>query len=144
MSSDVITWIGTILTAIGTVVTLWQAGKVKRYKDQVAFDLRKISISEAGEILRRGQEDCRKLLKSGGRGQSTTNICDSVQERLDQAMNRFNQKSQDMDIKEKLTLANGLLHEVRQGNNTSQNSSDLHVVFQEAIQMCNERLMEIN
>lgn len=144
MSSDVITWIGTILTAIGTAVTLWQARKVKHYKDQVAFDLRKISISEAGEILRRGQEDCRKLLKSGGRGQSITNICDSVQERLDQARNRFNQKSQDMDIKEKLTSANSLLHEVRQGNNTSQNISDLHVVFQEAIQLCNERLMEIN
>lgn len=144
MSSDVITWIGTILTAIGTAVTLWQAGKVKRYKDQVAFDLRKISISEAGEILRRGQEDCRKLLKSGGRGQSITNICDSVQERIDQAMNRFNQKSQDVDIKEKLNSANALLHEVRQENNMTQNSSNLHVVFQEAIQLCNERLMEIN
>ena len=59
-------------------------------------------------------------------------------------MNRFNQKSQDLDIKEKLTSANGLLHEVRQENNTSQNSADLHVVFQEAIQLCNERLMEIN
>ena len=143
-SSDVITWIGTILTAIGTAVTLWQAWKVKQYKDQVAFDLRKISISEAGEILRRGQEDCRKLLKSGGRGQSITNICDSVQERLDQAKNRFNQKLQDQDIKDKLGSANILLHEVRLGNNISQNSSDLHGAFQEAIQLCNERLTEIN
>ena len=144
MSSDVINWIGTMLTAIGTAVTLWQAVKVKRYKNQVAFDLRKLSISEAGEILRRGQEDCRKLLKSGGRGQSIANICDSVQERIDQAMNRFNQKSQDEDIKEKLNSANALLHEVRQENNTNQNSSNLHVAFQEAIQLCNERLMEIN
>ncbi len=144
MSSDFITWVGTILTAIGTAVTLWQAKKVKRYKDQVAFDIRKISISEAGELLRRGQEECRKLLKSGGRGQSITNICDSVQERLDQAMNRFNQKSQDQDIKEKLSLANTLLHEIRLGNNTSQNSSALHVSIREAIQLCNERLMEIN
>lgn len=143
MNSDVITWIGTMLTAIGTVVTVWQAEKVKCYKEQVAFDLRKISISEAGEILRRGQEDCRKLLKSGGRGQSITNICDSIQERLDQAMNRFNQKSKDIDIKEKLISANALLHEVRQGNNISMNCSSLHLVFQEAIQLCNERLMEI-
>lgn len=144
MNSDAITWVGTILTAIGTAVTLWQAGKVKRYKDQVAFDLRKISISEAGEILRRGQEDCRKLLKSGGRGQSMTNICDSVQERLDHALNRFNQKEQDLDIREKLSSAHALLHEVRQGNNASQNSNNLHIVLQEAIQLCNERLMEIN
>ncbi|UAA39128.1 hypothetical protein KIH87_01810 [Paraneptunicella aestuarii] len=144
MNSDAITWLGTVITAIGTAVTLWQAYKVKRYKDQVAFDLRKISISEAGEILRRGQEDCRRLLKSGSRGQNITNICDSVQERLDQAMNRFNQKSQDSDIKEKLSLANNLLHEVRLGNKTSRNSSDLHVAFQEAIQLCNERLTEIN
>lgn len=54
MNSDVITWIGTMLTAIGTVVTVWQAEKVKCYKEQVAFGLRKISISEAGEILRGG------------------------------------------------------------------------------------------
>lgn len=90
MSIEVIAWIGTILTAIGTAVTLWQAAKVKSYRDQVAFDLRKMSISEAGKILRRGQEGCRKLLKSDGRGQSTINICDSVQERLDQALNRCN------------------------------------------------------
>lgn len=83
MNSDLLTWIGTVLTTIGTLVTLWQAGKVKKYKDQVSFDLRKLSISEAGEILRRGQEDCRKLLKSGSRGQNTANVCDLVQEKLD-------------------------------------------------------------
>lgn len=144
MSSDILTWIGTGLTAIGTFVTIWQAGRVKKYKDQVAFDLRKLSISEAGEILRRGQEDCRKLLKSGGRGQSTVNICDSVQERLDQALNRFNQKDHDQDIKNKLISANGLLHEIRSGQYGGQKSGELHILFQEAVLLCNERLMEIN
>ena len=144
MSIDILTWIGTGLTAIGTFVTLWQAGRVKKYKDQVAFDLRKLSISEAGEILRRGQEDCRKLLKSGGRGQSTVNICDLVQERLDQALNRFNQKDHDQDIKEKLISANGLLHEIRSGQEIGQKSGELHILLQEAVLLCNERLMEIN
>ena len=130
MSSDVLTWIGAGLTAIGTFVTLLQAARVKKYKDQVAFDLRKLSISEAGEILRRGQEDCRKLLKSGGRGQSPVNICDSVQERLDQALNRFNQKNHDQDIKNKLISANGLLHEIRSGQDVSQKSGELHILFQ--------------
>ena len=144
MSSDVLTWIGTGLTAIGMFVTLWQASKVKKYKDQIAFDLRKLTISEAGEILRRGQEDCRKLLRSGGRGQSIVNICDSVQERLDQALNRFNQKNYDQDIKDKLISASALLHEIRLGQDVSQKSGKLHILFQEVVLLCNERLMEIN
>lgn len=144
MSSDILTWIGTGLTAIGTFVTLWQAAKVKKYKEQVAFNLRKLSISEVGEILRRGQEDCRKLLKSGSRGQSIVNICDSVQERLDQALNRFNQKNYDQDIKNKLISANALLHEIRLDQDISQKSGELHTLFQEVVLLCNERLMEIN
>lgn len=144
MNSDTVTWIGTILTTIGTVVTLWQARKVKEYKDQVAFDLRKISISEAGEILRRGQEECRKLLKSSCRGQSTTNICDSIQEKLDHAINRFNQKQHDIDIKAKLTDANSILHKIRIGDNLNENLGPLHIIFQEAITLCNERISEIN
>ena len=143
-TNDILTWVGTILTTIGTLVTLWQARKVKKYKDQIAFDLRKISISEAGEILRRGQEDCRKLLKSGGRGQNVNNICDSIQERLDQALNRFNQKSKDQDIKIKLNHANKVLHDIRQDNDRATNNGNLHMAFQEAIQLCNERLLEIN
>lgn len=144
MTSDELTWLGTILTAIGTVVTIWQAAQVKKYKDQVAFDLRKISISEAGELLRRGQEDCRKLLKSGGRGQSNVNICDSIQEKLDQALNRFSQKEQDKDIKNKLINASSLLHKVRAGDDLSENSGKLHGLFQESIISCNERIREIN
>ena len=72
------------------------------------------------------------------------NICDSVQERLDQALNRFNQKNHDQDIKNKLISANGLLHEIRSGQDVSQKSGELHILFQEAVSLCNERLMEIN
>lgn len=144
MNSDLLTWIGTVLTTIGTLVTLWQAGKVKKYKDQVSFDLRKLSISEAGEILRRGQEDCRKLLKSGSRGQNTANVCDLVQEKLDQALNRFNQKGRDQDIKNKIISANSLLHEIRSGQDVNNKSGELHIIFQEAVLLCNERLMEIH
>lgn len=144
MDSETITWIGTILTAIGTGVTLWQAAKVKKYKEQVAFDLRKISIAEAGELLRRGQEDCRKLLTSGSRGQSNATICSSVQEKLDYSLNRFSQKNEDQDIKDKLTKANQALHNVRNNISISQNASDLHSIIQQAITLCNERISEIN
>lgn len=143
MTSEIVAWIGTILTAIGTFVTLWQAGKVKSYREQVAFDLRKISLSEAGEFLRRAQEDCRKLLKSGSRGQSHANVCDSIQEKLDQTLNRFSQKDHEQDIKEKLTQANSILHKIRGSEDIDQNSSLLHVVIQDAITSCNERISEI-
>ena len=66
MESDnlelIITIGGTVLTAIGTGVTLRQASRVKAYRDQIAFDLRKIHLSEVGELLRRAQDEGRKLL----------------------------------------------------------------------------------
>ncbi|PQJ55353.1 hypothetical protein BTO01_23240 [Vibrio jasicida] len=144
-SSDLLTWIGTIVTLIGTGVTLWQASKVKEYREQVAFDLRKISIAEAGEALRRALEDCRKLLKSTAtnRGQSNANICDSIQERIDIATNRFNQKDFDNDIKEKLKQANQTLHIVRGSSSSPQSVNQLHVNIQEAVVLCNERISEI-
>jgi hypothetical protein len=58
----IITIAGTCLTALGTAVTIWQALKVKAYREQIAFDLRKIHLSEIGELLRRAQDEGRKLL----------------------------------------------------------------------------------
>jgi hypothetical protein len=54
---DAISIIGTLLTAIGTAVTLWQASKVRRYRQQIAFDLRKIHLSEVRELLRGAQDE---------------------------------------------------------------------------------------
>jgi hypothetical protein len=142
MDSDTVTWIGTLLTALGTGITIWQARQVKKYKDQVAFDLRKVSLAEVGELLRRAQEDCRKLLKSGGRGQSISVICDSIQEKIDFALNRFNQKDKDVDIKEKLINANKLLALIRQSNSVIQSSHELHEIIRDAISSCNERITE--
>ena len=139
--------IGTILTAIGTAVTLWQASRVKKYKEQIAFDLRKISLSEAGEILRKSQDDTRKLLKAvaaTSRGQNIVNICDAVQKYIDEARNRFNQKGHEEDIKERLASANSLIHKIRSSENMEANSDSLHVTIQDAIQLCNERVREID
>lgn len=139
--------IGTVLTAIGTVVTLWQASRVKKYKEQIAFDLRKISLSEAGEILRKSQDDTRKLLKavaSTSRGQSIVNICDAIQKYIDEARNRFNQKGHEEDIKAKLSSANALLHKIRSSEEVEANSDSLHVTIQDSIQICNERVREID
>ncbi|WP_231880450.1 hypothetical protein, partial [Alcanivorax sp. HI0083] len=58
----IITIAGTVLTAIGTGVTVWQASKVKSYRDQIAFDLRKLHLSEVAELLKRAQDEGRKLL----------------------------------------------------------------------------------
>ncbi|CCN70544.1 hypothetical protein [Vibrio nigripulchritudo] len=144
-TSDFVTWLGTGVTLLGTGVTLWQARKVKKYRDQVAFDLRKISIAEAGEALRRALEDCRKLLTStaSNRGQSNANICNSIQERIDIATDRFNQKDFDNDIKEKLKQATQTLHTVRGSTTTSNSVNQLHTSIQEAVVLCNERISEI-
>src|SRR5882724_116660 len=77
-------------TAIGTAITLWQASKVRRYRQQIAFDLRKIHLSEVRELLRGAQDEGRKLLshvQQLNRGKSVLAITDNIQAYIDRSLN---------------------------------------------------------
>ncbi len=142
--SELLTLFGTIVTCLGTWATLWQAKKVERYKEQVAFDLRKISISEASENLRRAQEDCRKILNPYGRGQSLNPAYNSIQERIDIALGKFGHSGPDSDIREKTFEAHELLTQLRSADSAASSANDLHVCIQYCISMCNERISQIS
>lgn len=137
---DILTWLSSIITVISMLITIWQACKVKTYKQQVLFDLRKIAIYEAGEYLRRAQEDCRKLLHSSRRGQNDLKACDMIQEYIDRARNRFNQKNSDIDIKQLLDKINQELRCIR---GSSGSFDKLYEYLQAVTMLCSERIIEI-
>lgn len=62
MLSSAISIIGVVLTAIGTGVTLWQASQVRKYRDQIAHDVRRIRLAEIVETLRLAQAETRKII----------------------------------------------------------------------------------
>lgn len=139
------TTIGAILTAIGTVVTLWQASKVKKYGIQIAFDLRKIHISEIAEILKRAQDESRKLLTSvqqNNRGKNEIIITGVIQGYIDTSLNLLPLYGLDGDIRDQVTNMQTRLRSFQNAdeNNKSDCASELHTHIQDSVSLCKDRV----
>ncbi|MEE2001406.1 hypothetical protein QWY20_08065 [Alkalimonas sp. MEB108] len=145
----IITIGGTVLTAIGTVVTLWQASKVKAYRDQIAFDLRKIHLSEVGELLRRAQDEGRKLLSQVqqlNRGKSMISIADDIQSYIDKSLNLLHLNGPDTDIRNQIIASQEKLRNFQSTHDVSKKRrfvSDMHTLIQDSISMCKERISNL-
>lgn len=142
----IITIAGTVLTAIGTGVTVWQASKVKSYRDQIAFDLRKLHLSEVAELLKRAQDEGRKLLSQVqqlNRGKSILTITDAIQSYIDKAVNLIHLNGPDSDLRTQILQSQ---QKLRQFQNTEDENekrqcvSDMHTIIQDSISMCSERV----
>lgn len=145
----IITVAGTILTAIGTGVTLWQASKVKAYREQIAFDLRKIHLSEVGELLKRAQDEGRKLLSQVqqlNRGKSIITITDSIQSYIDKAVNLIHLSGPDADLRSQILDSQTKLREFQRTQDEEEKKqcvSDMHALIQDSISMCGERVSNL-
>lgn len=141
-----ITIAGTVLTAIGTAVTLWQASKVKAYREQIAFDLRKIHLSEIGEFLRRAQDEGRKLLSQVqqlNRGKSMISITDDIQSYIDKSLNLLHLSGPDTDLRNQILASQEKLRDFQKTDDVNEKKqcvSDMHIIIQDSISMCKERV----
>lgn len=139
------TIIGTLLTALGTGVTIWQARKVKKYREQIAFDLRKIRISEISEYLKRAQDEGRKLLtqvQQLNRGKSEIAITEMIQGYIDNSLNLLPLEGSDNDIRQKINDIQTKLRNFQNANpgDKSTCASDMHTHIQESVSLCKERV----
>ncbi|WP_421284745.1 hypothetical protein [Aeromonas veronii] len=144
-----ITIAGTILTAIGTGVTLWQASKVKAYREQIAFDLRKIHLAEVGDLLKHAQDEGRKLLsqvQQMNRGKSIITITDSIQSYIDKAVNLIHLGGPDADLRSQILGSQAKLREFQHSQDDDEKKqcvSDMHTLIQDSISMCGERISNL-
>jgi hypothetical protein len=140
---------GTILTVIGTGVTLWQASKVKAYREQIAFDLRKIHLSEVSELLKRAQDEGRKLLSQVqqlNRGKSMITITDSIQSYIDKSVNLLHLSGPDLDLREQILDSQTKLRDFQKTTDVAEQKqcvSDMHALIQDSISMCKERVSNL-
>lgn len=139
------TIIGTILTALGTGITIWHARKVKKYREQIAYDLRKIRISEISEYLKRAQDEGRKLLtqvQQLNRGKSEIAITEMIQGYIDNSLNLLPLAGADNDIRQKINVIQTKLRDFQTADavNKSTCASDMHTHIQEAVSLCKERV----
>ena len=139
------------ISIIGTAITLWQASKVRRYRLQIAFDLRKIHLSEVRELWRRAQDEGRKLLshvQQLNRGKSVLAITENIQAYIDRSLNLLHLSGSDSDLREKILSAQTHLRSFQHSYNEDEKRqfvSDMHAVIQDTISLCQERvtMMEI-
>ena len=139
------TVIGTLLTVLGTVVTIWHAIKVKKYREQIAFDLRKIRISDISEYLKRAQDEGRKLLtqvQQLNRGKSEIVITEMIQSYIDNSLNLLPLEGADSDIRQKINNIQDKLRNFQNSNpdDKSTCASDMHSHIQESVSLCKERV----
>jgi hypothetical protein len=140
---------GTVITVIGTVITIWQALKVKAIRKQIAFDLRKIHLSEVGEFLRRAQDEGRKLLthvQQLSRGKSTISITSEIQSNIDKSLNLLHLTGPDSDLRGQIISSQEKLREFQKTDDSEaqkQYASDMHTLIQDSISMCKERVSNL-
>lgn len=145
----IITIVGTCLTALGTAVTIWQALKVKAYREQIAFDLRKIHLSEIGELLRRAQDEGRKLLSQVqqlNRGKSMISITDDIQSYIDKSLNLLHLSGPDTDLRKQILDSQGKLRDFQKTDDVGEKKqcvSDMHIIIQDSISICKERISNL-
>ncbi len=148
------TWIaiiGTVLTAIGTTVTLIQARRVRRYREQIAFDLRKIRLSEVAGHLRRAQDEGRKLIapiqKKLRRGIDDLTIVSDIQFSIDSALGLIALVGSDADIRDTILKAQEALRNYQDPASTEtskeKNIQKHYRLIQDAISMCRGRIVKL-
>jgi len=138
------------LTAIGTSVTLWQASKVKKYRSQIAFDLRKIHLSEISDLLKKAQDECRRLLREVhqlNRGRSMLTVVDLIQSYIDKSVNLIHLSGPDSDVRSQIKNIQTKLREFQNAtdpNIRKQFVYEMHELIQDSISMCKERKSSID
>ena len=151
MTTDsIITIVGTAVTVIATIITIYQAKKAKDYKEQIRFDIRKINLSGSSERLKRAQDDIRKLpasTNSASRGIKILELIPNIKSQFDFALSAIDSSGPDKDIRLVLTEAQNKLNNYELGWNTKNiNPSDLHdlqSLVQDAISQSNSRIFAL-
>ena len=83
---DIGNFIALLLTAMGTIVTIWQASKAKSYRDEILEDRQKLSLIELKSSLKQVRSECKKIttpVDKPFRGVDIQKVIDELQDFLD-------------------------------------------------------------
>lgn len=141
---------GTVVTTIGTVVTIVSALRVKSYKDQIKFDIRKINLSGAINQIQRAQDKIRQFPTASAnipRGLKVKDLIQGIRSKFDSAIGVIAREGPDSDIREILTNAQEALNEYEvsfDGNSIeAQTVYKLQGFMQDAVSTINSRIFQL-
>lgn len=110
---SIVTIIGTLVTLLGMGITIWQALQVRKYRDQIKSDVRKINLTGVSERLKRAQEDIRRLPTSSQsipRGVRPTELIRATREHFDLALGTLDANGPDRGTRSLLAVAQNSLN----------------------------------
>jgi len=106
----IVTVIGSVITLLGMGVTIWQASQARNYKNQIKFDIRKITLTKVNERLKRAQDEIRRLptnIQGVPRGVRPIELIQKIREQFDIALGSLSSTGPDASVRELLVQAQG-------------------------------------
>jgi hypothetical protein len=83
---DWISIIGAILSAVGAAITIWQALKVRKYRDEILQDRTKMLLVDIIGLAKKTRDECRKIITPAGkpiRGVDQQQVINLIRDCLD-------------------------------------------------------------
>lgn len=141
MTSDsLITIGGSIITLLGTAITIWQTLQAKSYKDQIIIDTRKIKLNLVIESLKKAQHEIRDFPTSINqlpRGMKFNELIKKTREHFDAALGTLELSGPDGKTRELLGEAQKKLNSYEisytEGNLAAKDVHDLQAKMQDVI-----------
>lgn len=147
--SDYISIGGTIVTIVSMLVTIMFAGKAKKYKEQIQFDIQKINLSNIVEKLKRTQDEIRKLPKARSlqRGLKIEDIICTIKTHFDYVLNILDSDGPDTEIRSFIKQAQTVLNEyeitLSSSEINAENVDKLTEYIQDAIAKSNTKIFKL-
>ena len=144
-----ITIIGTVLTAIGTFVTLYQSARVKRLKNEILEDVNRVNLVEVYELLKSAQIDTRKILFPSSqiaRGSKVDEVISSIQKNIDESLCLINLDEKDRDLRTKVINAQTKLRDYSKGSGVTYKENcinEFHILLQDSISLTKTKANKI-
>lgn len=150
LSTDAIISLGsTGVTLISMGLTIWMSRDVKKIRDQIAVDIRRVNLTHASRSLEKTLAEIRKLQDStaaNSRGRGRASLLDAVQAQFDVALMQIDLNGPDSDVRGVISNAQTKLQQLR----TEQDdavcatiTSEMQSLIQDAVSLLNGRSLKL-
>lgn len=150
LSTDAIISLGsTGVTLISMGLTIWMSHDVKKIRDQIAVDIRRVNLTHASRSLEKTLAEIRKLQDStaaNSRGRGRASLLDAVQAQFDVALMQIDLNGPDSDVRGVISNAQTKLQQLR----TEQDdalcatiTSEMQSLIQDAVSLLNGRSLKL-
>jgi len=150
LSTDAIISLGsTGVTLFSMGLTIWMARDVKKIRDQIAVDIRRVNLTHASRSLEKTLAEIRKLQDStaaNSRGRGRASLLDAVQAQFDVALMQIDLNGPDSDVRGVISNAQTKLQQLRIEQDDAvcaTITSEMQSLIQDAVSLLNGRSLKL-